>query len=92
MQRRGRTSCDYLPFTKKSKCNPYLKILDFSQLFVADATMKKIVLPPVGRLFLVGKIAHALEDSECCDVGALEKISSIILSMCSFFITHEGHP
>ena len=29
------------PFPKKSSGNPYLKILNFSQLFIADAPMKK---------------------------------------------------
>ena len=31
----------FLPFTKKSEGNQSLNILDFSQLFVADAPMKK---------------------------------------------------
>ena len=35
--------CGYLPFTKKNESNPYLKILDFSQLFVADAPLKKLI-------------------------------------------------
>ena len=51
------------------KSNPYLQILDFSQLFVADAPMKKknskknsfTPLPYPPLLFQVGKIAHALE-------------------------------
>ena len=29
---------------KKSLCNPYLGILDFSKLFAADAPMKKIYI------------------------------------------------
>ena len=33
--------CGFLPFTKKSSGNPYPKILDFSQIFIADAPMKK---------------------------------------------------
>ena len=40
----------FCPLLKKSSGNPYLKILDFSQLFIADAPMKKksknLVLPP----------------------------------------------
>ena len=49
-----------LPFTKKFRENPDLKILDFSKpFFVANAPMTKklkiIVLPPLrGLLFLVG--------------------------------------
>ena len=39
----------FCPLLKKSSGNPYLKILDFSQLFIADAPMKKksknLVLP-----------------------------------------------
>ena len=31
----------FCPLLKKSSGNPYLKILDFSQLFIADAPMKK---------------------------------------------------
>ena len=31
----------FCPFIKKSSGNPCLKILDFSQLFVKDALMKK---------------------------------------------------
>ena len=31
------TCSGFLPFTKKSECNPYLKFLEFSQLSVADA-------------------------------------------------------
>ena len=30
----------FCPLLKKSSGNPYLKILDFSQLFIADAHMK----------------------------------------------------
>ena len=52
----------FCPLLKKSKGRQYLKIRDFTQLFVADVTMKnimqKFVLPPLrGLLFLVGKIA-----------------------------------
>ena len=47
---------------KKSKGNPCLKTLDVSQLFVADAPIKKNDLPHLRAvLFSVGKIAHALE-------------------------------
>ena len=35
---------------KKSKGDQYLKILDFSQLFVAGEEEKKIVLPPLRAL------------------------------------------
>ena len=49
-------SCDFLPFTQKSSGNPYLKIIDFSQLFISDAPMKKnstnLVLSP--RRLLLG--------------------------------------
>ena len=31
--------CGFCPLLKKSKVNPYLKILDFSQLFVVDASI-----------------------------------------------------
>ena len=31
----------FCPLLKKSSGNPYLKILDFSQIFIADAPMKK---------------------------------------------------
>ena len=36
--------------SKKSSGNPYLKILDLSQLFIADARMKKMGLPPCREL------------------------------------------
>ena len=32
---------DFCPLLKNSECKPYLKILDFSQPFVADAHMEK---------------------------------------------------
>ena len=46
---------------KKIIGNPYLKILDFSQLCVTyeEQKSKGLVLPPLrGLLFLVSKIAH----------------------------------
>ena len=33
--------CGFKPLIKRSKGNPYLKIRDFYQLFVANAPMKK---------------------------------------------------
>ena len=42
-------------FIKKKKSKPIPKILDFSQLFVADALTKKKIKR---FLFLVGKNAH----------------------------------
>ena len=45
---------------KKSLDNLYLKTLDFSQLFVADAPMrekiKQLVFPPLRTLFLNGLV------------------------------------
>ena len=40
-----------LPFIKTSEGNPYLKILDFSQLFVAYAPMKKFSFTTSQALF-----------------------------------------
>ena len=36
-----RSYCGFCPLLKKLKGNRYLKILDFSKLFVADAPMRK---------------------------------------------------
>ena len=46
------------------RCNPYLKILDLKNLFVADAPVKKkskhLVLPPLRELYKIGpKTARA---------------------------------
>ena len=51
---------------KKSYGNPYLKILVFFQLFVADAPLKKqspkkVSLSLMTLLLRVGKIARALD-------------------------------
>ena len=52
----------FYPLLEKYKGNSNLNILDFSQLFVADASMKKkFLLPLRALLFLVGKITHAIE-------------------------------
>ena len=52
----------FFPLPKKSKGNPYRKVLGLTQLFVADAPIKKNDLPHLRAvLFSVGKIAHALE-------------------------------
>ena len=71
---RTATCCSFCPLQKKSKGNPYLKILNFSQLYVSDAPMKKksktLVLPLLrGLLFVVDIFAHALitvlKDANC---------------------------
>ena len=38
---RPRLLCFFCPILKISSCNPYLKILDLTKLFVADAPVKK---------------------------------------------------
>ena len=59
-----RTPVVFCPILNKSSGNPYLKILDLSQLFIADAPMKKksknLVLPP-RRAFLGHPIQKYLE-------------------------------
>ena len=51
------------PLLNNSRGNPYLKILFFSNFLLRmSLCRKKIVLPPLrGLLFMVSKIAHALE-------------------------------
>ena len=47
--------CGFLPFTQNIfRLNPYLKILELSKLFVADAPMKKKVLPLLRALLSKG--------------------------------------
>ena len=53
-----------------SSGNPYLKILDFSQLFVADASMKKNLLEhtlqKINRQILKKKIKRVANLSKLC--------------------------
>ena len=49
----------FCPFLKTSFCNPFLKVLDLSKLFVGDAPMKKksrnLFLPPYRALCVKGR-------------------------------------
>jgi len=73
--------------SKKSKVNPYLKILDFSLLFCCgspyeEKRSKTLVLSPLkGSLFLVGKIFHGGEGSKSAYKCTLEEL----------FNYQEGH-